>query len=171
MNERVDGKIKLLCMCAVIIALDVLFTRFFVIMAGPSLRFDIQTPVDAIGGYMLGPIWACISLVASDVLTGNMYGTFFIGFTLSAAIRGLSFGFLLHKKNVSPLKFAIIVGAAFILIDILLTNLWLSIMYGSPYIPLLISRLLSGKLILLAADVIIAFAISRYLKYFDKFLV
>jgi ECF transporter S component (folate family) len=170
MNERISGKVKLLCMCAVIIALDVLFTRVFVILAGPSLRFDIQTPVDAIGGYMLGPIWADVALVASDILTGNIYGTFFIGFTLSAALRGFYFGYLLHKKNVSPLKFAIIVGVAFILIDVLLTNFWLSIMYGSPYIPLLISRL-PGKSILLVGDVIIAFFLSRYLKHFDKYVI
>lgn len=167
-------KLNLLVTAAFFVALDVIVTRFlsFEIPMPPfgPVRFDFQIVVAALCGYALGPMWAMLSLVASDLL-GVMLNSgslgIFLGFTLSAAVRGLMFGLLLHKKQINIGRLIVAVSAVYITTDVFLSTLWLSIMLSSPYLPMLIARLVP-KAILLATELAASIGAIKLFNLIEK---
>ena len=66
-------------------------------------------------------------------------GPYFPGFTLTAFLTGTVFGVFLHKRQTIPR----IVGAVAVnqlVLSLLLQTAWISLLYGSPYEPLLLTR-------------------------------
>ena len=85
--------LKKLVLAALFVALDLLFTRVFcVYLMGGAERVSLQTVASAVCGWALGPWWGAGVAAAADLL-GSVAGSsglsFFPGFTLTAALRGL----------------------------------------------------------------------------------
>ena len=160
-------KVKMIAMGAFFIALDIIVARFLGFEVptplGP-IKVDFQVVVAALAGYFLGPIWAAITLVSSDLLgvllnSGSM-GAFF-GFTLSAGLRGFIFGMLLYKKNPTVKRIIFSVPCVFIPVDLFLNTLWLTIlMGGTPYFPFLVARIIP-KLLLMVAECLILVCLRK----------
>lgn len=154
-----SNKIKLLVTAAFFVALDIIIARFLGFEVPTPLgpvKFDFQVVVAALCGYALGPLWAALTLVSSDILgvllNSGSLGMFF-GFTVSAMLRGLLFGMLLHNKKPSALRLISSVVLVFVPIDLSLNTLWLSIMMSAPFLPLWISRIIP-KLILMVFEMV-----------------
>ena len=93
-----NNALKKLVLAALFVALDLLFTRVFcVYLMGGAERVSLQTLASAVCGWALGPWWGAGVAAAADLL-GSAVGTsglsFFPGFTLTAALRGLTYGLL-----------------------------------------------------------------------------
>ena len=89
-----NNALKKLVLAALFVALDILFTRVFcVYLMGGAERVSLQTLASAVCGWALGPWWGAGVAAAADLL-GSAVGTsglsFFPGFTLTAALRGLT---------------------------------------------------------------------------------
>lgn len=161
-----SNKIRIMVTAAFFVALDIIVARYlgfeFPTPLGP-IKFDFQIVVAALCGYALGPLWGCLTLVSSDLLgimlNPGTLGMFF-GFTFSALLRGLFFGFLLHNKALKPTRLIVSVALVFIPVDLCLNTLWLSTMMGAPYFPLLLSRILP-KLILMVVETVIILCIPK----------
>ena len=79
--------------------------------------------------------------------------------TLTCALTGVVFGLFLHKKQTVPRILAATIVNQFGL-SLFITTLWISILYGSPYVPLLATRVVqSGILSILEA--VVMFALSK----------
>ena len=61
------------------------------------------------------------------------------GFTLTAALTGALFGLLLHQKR-TPARIAAAAAVNQLVLSLMLNTLWISILYGSPYGPLFLTR-------------------------------
>ena len=97
-----NNALKKLVLAALFVALDLLFTRVFcVYLMGGAERVSLQTLASAVCGWALGPWWGAGVAAAADLL-GSAVGTsglsFFPGFTLTAALRGLTYGLLLYLR-------------------------------------------------------------------------
>lgn len=156
-------KIKMLVTAALFVALDIIVARFLgfelVTPLGP-VKFDFQVVVAALCGYALGPLWAALTLVSSDLLGALLNGGslgLFLGFTLSALLRGLLFGFLLHNKKPRSLRLILSVAIVFITVDWSLNTVWLSIMLGTPFFPLWLSRLIPKIVLMILEMALILF--------------
>ena len=86
----------------------------------------------------------CAGVVGAlaDVLGAVLFpiGAYFPGFTLTAFLMGLCYGLFLKGKQ----SFPRILGAVAVhqlVLSLLLNSLWISVLYGSPYRPLLLTRL------------------------------
>ncbi len=95
-----------------------------------------------------------ISMLA-DILGAFIFpvGPYFPGFTVTAALTGLMYGLLLHKKQ-SMLNIVIAVAIQQWVLSLLLNTFWLKVLYGMPYLPTLVGRL-PQTAILTAAQLII----------------
>lgn len=96
----------------------------------------------ASAGIVLGPVFGTIIGAAADILGYFVKptGAFFPGFTISYALTGFLFGFLLRKnKSVRNVVIAQVIVTVFIGLG--LNTLWLSILYGTPFKALFIMRL------------------------------
>ena len=124
-----------------LIALEVILNRFASINLW-NLKIGFAFAPVMLAGMLLGPVKAGIVGVVSDLIGSLLFpsGAFFPGFALSAFIRGVLYGAVLYKKS-TILNVTIAALINQFVISLFVTSLWLSILYGSPYWPLVVSRI------------------------------
>lgn len=132
-----NNALKKLVLAALFVALDLLFTRVFcVYLMGGAERVSLQTLASAVCGWALGPWWGAGVAAAADLL-GSAVGTsglsFFPGFTLTAALRVLTYGLLLYRKPVTFPRCLAASAAVSILWGLLLNAVWLSFYMGKNF--------------------------------------
>ena len=107
--------------------------------ATPIVRVSLQFLWYGMAGWLLGPGWAMGGAMAGDLIgamlnpTGS--GTFFPGFTLTAAASGLLFGFMLHKRKPAWWLALVTVGLYQLAVALPLTALWSSHIGGPEFMP------------------------------------
>jgi len=95
---------KRLVVLAFLIALEIILTRFCSIQT-PIVRIGFGFLPVAMMGILYGPLWAGIGYAAGDVLGMLIFpsAAYFPGFTLTAFLTGIIFGFSSREKR-SPGK-------------------------------------------------------------------
>ena len=133
--------IRHLTLASVLIALEVVLSRFLSISAWNTKIGFAFVPV-VLAALLLGPLWAGVVGALADLLGALLFpvGAYFPGFTLTAFLMGLCYGLFLYKKQSFP-RILSAVAVHQLLLSLLLNTLWISLLYGSPYQPLLVSRL------------------------------
>lgn len=132
-----NNALKKLVLAALFVALDLLFTRVFcVYLMGGAERVSLQTVASAVCGWALGPWWGAAVAAAADLLgsaAGSSGLSFFPGFTLTAALRGLTYGLLLHRKPVKFTRCLCASAVVGVLWGLLLNAVWLSFYMGKSF--------------------------------------
>ena len=119
---------------AAMLVADNVVLYYFNIMIGDTLRIGVSFLPIAVCGMLYGPIVGGIAGALGDVI-GFMVkpmSYYFPGFTISAFLVGFLFGVLLHHKVITLTRVAGSVLLYTILISLILSPIWLYIMYGSP---------------------------------------
>ena len=108
-----------------------------------------------IAATLFGPIEAAAVGGVSDLLGALIFliGAYFPGFTFTAALIGVVFGLLL-KNRPDFLKILLAVVISQGICGLLINTLWISILYKSPYLGVMASRLAQIG-IMTAAELII----------------
>ena len=131
---------KMMVTAGLLIALQIILSRFLSINAW-NLKIGFAFTAVFVAAYLYGPLFAAVVAAIADVVGAALFpsGAFFPGFTVTAILSGLLFGLLLYKKQ-TPGRIAITVAIDQLVLGLLLNSYWLSILYGSPYVPLLATR-------------------------------
>ncbi|MBR7928061.1 folate family ECF transporter S component [Aerococcaceae bacterium zg-ZUI334] len=88
----------------------------------------------ALSGALFGPFYAMVIGVINDIITALIHGkSFFFGYTLSAAIAGLIYGFGLWRKNHSLKRIFITVLLITIVVNLGLGSIWVKMMTGKAW--------------------------------------
>jgi len=132
---------KDLVIMAVLIAVEIVLSRFLSISAWNTKIGFSFVPI-VVGAILLGPVYAGIIGAVADLIGAILFpiGAYFPGFTLTAFLTGLVYGLFLRKEQSIPR----ILGAVAInqgILSLFLNTFWISVLYGSPFKPLLITRL------------------------------
>lgn len=141
MSKNVQ-KTQQLVFLSVLIALQIVLSRFASFNAW-NTRIGLGFIPVALAGIFTGPVSAAAVAALSDFLGAMLFptGPYFPGFTLTAALTGISFGLFLHKKlNIPRILGAIVVNQIFL--SLLMNTFWISTVYGSPFRGLLYTRFL-----------------------------
>ena len=137
-----NSKTQRLVIMAFLIAISVVLTRFCSINT-PILRIGFGFVPCAIMGIMYGPIWAGAGYAIADILGMMIFpnGAYFPGFTVTAFLTGLVYGFFYHKKEVT-IRSSILPNliVSFVL-NLFLDTLWLMILMGQGFWVLLPTRI------------------------------
>lgn len=133
---------KTLAVMGVLIALEVVIAHFVTFRPTQTIKLSLDFIPIVIAGVMFGPVPAMIIGMLADILGAFIFpvGPYFPGFTLTAALTGLLYGFLLHR-NQSMIRIIIAVAVQQWILSLLLNTFWLKILYGMPYVPTLVTRL------------------------------
>ena len=91
-------------------------------------------------------------------------GAFFPGFTLNEILTGLIYGIIFYRKDVKLSRVIIARIVVTVGINLTLTPLWLSFMYGNAYKFMVPARLIKN-LVMLPIDIFILYTL---LKFTDK---
>lgn len=125
-----------------LVALEIVLARFCSIQAW-NFRIGFSFLPIAMAAIGFGPIPAAIAASAADVLGAVLFpttGAYFPGFTLTAFLTGALFGLCLHRRQTAGhILVAVLVNQ--LGLGLLLNTVWLSIMYDSPVLPLMATRI------------------------------
>lgn len=140
---RQNTNTQRLVIMAVLITVSVILTRFCSINT-PILRIGFGFLPCAIMGIMYGPLWAGAGYAIADVLGMLIFpsGTFFPGFTVTAFLTGLVYGFFYHNRPVT-IKSSLLPNAVVsVVMNLFLDTVWLMILMGQGFWVLLPTRIL-----------------------------
>ena len=151
-----------LVMMSLLIALEIILSRFLSISAW-NIKIGFSFVPVVIAAILLGPVQAGLVGALADFIGAILFpiGAYFPGFTLTAFLTGLVYGLFLHESQ-KPIR---IVGAVLInqlILSLCLNTLWISILYGSPYGPLFVTRIVQ-TLILTAVQLVTITVLVRIL--------
>ena len=152
--------VRLAAALGILVAIHIILSRFCSINTW-NLKIGFAfVPVFA-AAYLFGPAPAAIVGGLGDFLGAILFpiGPYFPGFTLNCALTGVIFGLLLHSRPTLPRVAAATVLNQFVL-SLFGTTLWISILNGAPYWPLLVSRI-PQTAILSVLEVTVMLALSR----------
>ena len=160
---------KKLVTMGLLVALQIILSRFFSINAW-NFKIGFSFLPIAVAGMLFGPVGGAAVATVADVIGALLFpsGQFFPGFTLTALLGGLVWGiFLYRKQNNGRILCAVLIEQ--LALSLLLNTLWISILYSSPFVPLMVSRI-TQCLVLGPVQFITVKAMSRFLqRYQNKF--
>lgn len=137
--------ITIITCLALLIALDIILTRFLSINT-QFLRISFGMIPVALAGAAFGPVWGGICGAVGDMLGMLIFpsGAYFPGFTLTAALTGIIYGIFLYRKDAGHFAFNTVIASIIVCIgcNLLLDTLWLDMMYGSGFIAILPARII-----------------------------
>lgn len=134
---------KKMVILSVLAAMQIVLTRFCSFNAW-NTRIGLGFIPVALAGAFFGPVPAAAVGALSDFLGAILFpsGTYFPGFTLTAACMGLSFGFFLRSGRLQLQRILLSVGVNQLLLSLGMNTLWISVLYGSSFAALLPARAL-----------------------------
>lgn len=138
-----------LIIIAFLIALEIILTRFLSINT-PILRIGFGFMPVAMIGILYGPLWAGMAYALGDILGMLIFpsGPYFPGFTLTAFLTGLVYGFFLYNKPVTLKRVLIPAAIVSIVLNLGLDTFWLYILMDQGVYALLPARLLKTAVML-----------------------
>lgn len=147
-------KTKNLALIALLIALNVVLSRFLSFNVW-NLKIGFTFVSLIFAAYFTGPVGAAIVGGAGDLIGALMFpiGAYFPGFTLTAVLEGFCFGFLIYKKTSFP-KICISVAVNELVGGLLMNTFWISVLYGSDFKALFVTRLLTQILPMIAVEIL-----------------
>ena len=137
-----------LVLTSVFVAVTVVLSRFMSINVW-NLSIGFSFVSIFLCGMLLGPFWCGICGGLADFIGAILFpfGPYFFGFTATAFLSGVFFGCvgIIAKKCNNRWVFLSLAALFLVLKEgicsLLLNSLWISILYGSPYAAVLISRI------------------------------
>ena len=160
---------KKLITLSVLVAMDVVLTRFLSINAW-NTRIGFGFVPMVIAAMMYGPLSAGIVAALADFIGAILFptGPYFPGFTFSVFLMGLVFGLFLYKDR-SFWRVVVSVLITQFVISLFLTTYWISFLYGANYKALLATRVVQSAIIS-AAQIIVIPLMAQLVKRLDKMI-
>ena len=151
---------KTIVILGLLIGMEIILNRFLSINAW-NIKIGFSFVPIVIAAIFFGPIHAAIVGGLGDFLGAILFpiGAYFPGFTLTAVLMGLVWGLFLYKEQTLPRIVLPVLINQFIL-GLLLNTFWISILYGSPFGPLFLTRIVQS-VVLTVVQIIVIFAISK----------
>ena len=134
-SSRDMKQVRVLAGAAMLLALGVIVDTF-TIRVSDALRIGFSFLPLALTGYLYGPVVGAVSGLAGDLIKYFLYNygePFFPGFTLNALLSGFLYGIILYQNRVTISRAVCAKVCTAVIINLLLTPLWLSIMYGKAF--------------------------------------
>lgn len=160
---------KAMAVMAMLIALNIILTRFLSISLTEFMRLSFGFLPTAVAGYLLGPIPAAVVGGLADFLGYllNPTGPYHFGFTLTAMLAGVTYGLLFFKRDVKLWRVLLAKLIIDLCFNIGLNTLWIHDLYGRAIMVLLPSRAYKN-LFQYPVDVALLFATLLLLKRLPK---
>ena len=146
-----------------LLAIEIVLSRFVSINAW-NIKIGFNFVPIAVAAMLFGPLAGGIVAAMGDFLGALLFpiGPYFPGFTLTAFLTGSVLGLLL-KKKATPLRIGAAVAVNQLVLGLFLNTYWISVLYTSPFWPLLVTRIVQCVVLLVVQFVVIGF-IARTLK-------
>lgn len=147
-NKSNMNSLVMLSTLAMLTALEVVLSRLVPVVSSQQIKVSFAFVPVVIAAYLYGIKGSALVAGVSDVIGALMFpvGEFFPGFTVTAILEGICFGIFLGKKSDGKmndfLRSFIPVLITQLVLSLGLNTFWISYMYHSPYLGVLVPRIL-----------------------------
>lgn len=154
--------VQTLAVIAMLTALTAIL-GFYTIVIGDFIKIGFSFIAKGIAGMLFGPACAGILGGISDLINYIIKptGAFFPGFTFNAILAGVIYGIGLYKKPISIKRIFATKLTIVIIVDLLLSTAWLSMMYGKAFMVLLPMRTVKALIMLPIETAMLYFMSTR----------
>jgi len=158
-------KISMLATLGMLLAIEIVLSRFCSISAW-NIKIGFSFVPIAVAAVLYGAAPAAAVAALGDFVGAILFpiGPYFPGFTLTAALTGAVLGLFLHKRQtVGRIGGAVAVNQ--LVLSLLLNTLWISVLYGAPYGPLFLTRIVQTAVLIPVQFIVIGVmtkALGRY---------
>jgi len=159
--------VRLMVMVAILTAMQIVLSRHLSYAVWNQKIGFAFVPV-MLAGALFGPLAGALVGGISDFVGAILFpiGAYFPGFTLTAALTGAVFGWLLHKRqNLGRVCAAVLFNQ--LVLGLVVNSFWISVLYGSPYLGLLGSRLIQYA-IMVPVEIVVTWVLLRALEPVKK---
>ncbi len=159
---------KMLAVMSLLVALEVIIARFGTLRPTESIKLSLDFIPVVVSAVLFGPVPAMIISILADVLGAFLFpvGPFFPGFTVTAALTGLLYGALLYQEQTMPrILLAVVLQQG--ILSLLLNTFWLKVLYGLPYLPTLVGRLVQAG-VMSALQIVLIPLLAKAVKDVEK---
>ncbi|MBQ9272701.1 MAG: folate family ECF transporter S component [Mogibacterium sp.] len=117
----------------------------------------------AVLAILYGPVVAAVGYALADLIGAWLLptGQFFPGFTVSAILTGLIFGWVLYKKEVTLARALLASALVCLVVNLLLNTWWLTFIIGKGFTVLLASRAVK-ELVAIPVMAVLIVLVDRY---------
>lgn len=131
MKRKVDA--HMISVMGLLIALMVVLSQILGFET-QFLKITFTFVPELIMALLFGPFWTATGAAVADVIGMMLFpkGPFFVGFTINAFLGGLIYGYFFYKKEITVRNAFTVVLINTIVISLILTPIWLSILYNVP---------------------------------------
>ena len=156
--------VRTLTAVALFVALEVVLSRFLSIST-ESLKIGFAFVPLVCCAMLYGPVWGAVAGGLADFIGAVLFpiGPYFPGFTLTNALIGLVFGLFLRRSTSGTAGIVAICAAVLInnlVLSLLLNTLWVSVLYGSPFLQLLPVRLMQNA-VMIPIEIVVIIALRH----------
>lgn len=159
---------RTMAVLGILVALEVVIAQYGTFRPTQSLKLSLDFAPIVLAGALFGPLPAMIIGILADILGAFLFpvGPYFPGFTVTAALTGLLYGAALHDRETWP-RILLAVGVQQWIISLWINSFWLKLLYGMPYLPTVLGRVLQCA-ILTAVQLVLIPVLLRALRAVKK---
>lgn len=159
-----------LTMMAMLIACQIILSRWFSIST-TFVKIGFGFIPIVLAARYLGVAEGILVAALSDLIGAYLFpvGTLYLGFTLTAAVRGGIYGLYLHKKTTTANIVLSVLTTEFIC-SICMNSFWLSLYYGQAFWALMPSRLIQAIIMSVIEVLILCPLLKKSGPIFNKYL-
>ncbi len=169
-NKSNMNSLVMLCTLAMLTALEVVLSRLVPVVSSQQIKVSFAFIPVVIAAYLYGIKGGALVAGVSDVIGALMFpvGEFFPGFTVTAILEGICFGIFLGKKADGKLndflRSLIPVLITQLVLSLGLNTFWISYMYHSPYLGVLVPRILQTVVMVAVQSAVIPLFVKSFSK-------
>lgn len=143
-------KTRVLVFLSLMIAMNVLLTHMIPVIQVDIIRISFGFVPQSFSSMLFGPVIGGAGAMLGDIIGMVIApkGPYFPGFTLSALLTGMIYGFFLFGKQKTLLRIILAVLCITLLVDIGLNTYWLTILLGKGYLAILPARVIKSAVML-----------------------
>lgn len=140
--------VRTIAYLSVLLAMEIILSRFCSFSVW-NMKIGLNFVPVVVAALWFGPLSAGAVAALGDFLGAVLFpiGPYFPGFTATALLTGVVWGLFLHK-NAATVRVVLAVLVNQLVLSLLLNTLWISVLYGSPYLPLLVTRLVQCAILI-----------------------
>lgn len=149
-KTKKEISVQNLVLLGLMVALNVVLGRLSIQIV-PEVRVSVFgfLPI-ALAAAAMGPAYGALTGAAGDVLNfalfTHAYGPYFPGYTLTAVLSGLWYGFVLHGKRLTWARAALAIVPVIVIGEMGLNSLWTYMMYSKTFWAKLPMRLVTNAI-------------------------
>ena len=165
-----NSKTSTITLAAMLVAIEIILSRFLSVPT-PVVKISFSFIPLSMLAFTCGPVYSCAGAAIADFIGAVLFptGPYFPGYTLTAALTGLTYGLFLKNKHNHWWR----IIAAVVIINIVwrlgLNSVWVSITSGKAVIAFMMTRITKTLFTIPIEIVFVRFAVKRLCPLLEKF--